>query len=106
MRSQVHSRKFSLALMFVVLTALTAVRASPVDDEAFDVVILQGRVMDPESKLDAVRNIGIQAGKIAAISTEPLTGKRVVEAEGLVVAPGFIDLHQHGQEADNYRFKA
>ena len=69
-------------------------------------VILNGTVMDPESGLNAVRNIAVREGKIAAISTEPLAGKRVIDAKGLVVAPGFIDLHQHGQDPQNYQFKA
>ncbi len=62
--------------------------------------------MDPESGLDAVRNVGIRNGKIAVISTERLDGKQTVEARGLVVAPGFIDLHEHGQEPRNYQFQA
>ncbi len=48
--------------------------------------------MDPESGLDAIRNIGISAGVIKAISAEPLAGRLVIDATGLVVAPGFIDL--------------
>jgi N-acyl-D-aspartate/D-glutamate deacylase len=72
----------------------------------YDLVISGGRVMDPESKLDAVRNIGIRDGKIAAISTSPLSGKTAIDAKGLVVAPGFIDLHEHGQDARNYQFQA
>lgn len=75
-------------------------------DTTYDVAILNGRVMDPESGLDAVRNIGIRDGKIAAVSNESLAGKRVIDARGLVVAPGFIDLHQHGQDPQNYQFKA
>ena len=74
--------------------------------EAFDLVISGGRVMDPESKLDAVRNVGIRDGKIAAISVSPLSGKTTIDGKGLVVAPGFIDLHEHGQEARNYQFQA
>ena len=70
---------------------------------AFDVVIVNGRVIDPESKLDAVRSIGIRGGKIAAIAAGPLQGKTVIDAKGLVVAPGFIDLHAHGQDDENYR---
>lgn len=72
----------------------------------FDTVIANGRVMDPASNLDAVRYIGIRAGKIAAISATPLHGKSSVDAHGLVVAPGFIDLHSHGQTPENYAFKA
>jgi N-acyl-D-aspartate/D-glutamate deacylase len=72
----------------------------------YDLVISGGRVMDPESNLDAVRNIGIRGEKIAAISTSSLSGKTTIEAKGLVVAPGFIDLHEHGQDSRNYQFQA
>lgn len=74
--------------------------------QEFDVVIENGRVMDPASGLDAVRQVGIRDGKIAAISQQPLRGRTVIDAKGLVVAPGFIDLHSHGQTPENYRFKA
>jgi N-acyl-D-aspartate/D-glutamate deacylase len=74
--------------------------------QQYDVVLEGGRVMDPETSLDAVRNVGIQGGKIARISSEPLTGRRVIHASGLMVAPGFIDLHQHGQEPESQRVKA
>lgn len=74
--------------------------------ETYDVVIANGRVMDPESGLDAVRNVGILAGKIRAISTSPLAAKTTLDATGLVVAPGFIDLHEHGQTAEKYRYEA
>jgi N-acyl-D-aspartate/D-glutamate deacylase len=63
-------------------------------------------VLDPATNLDAVRNIGIRAGKIAAISATPLTARTTVDAKGLTVTPGFIDLHSHGQTPENYRFKA
>ena len=62
--------------------------------------------MDPASGLDAPRYIGIRGGKIAAISESPLQGTTIIDAAGLVVAPGFIDLHSHGQTPENYRFKA
>src|SRR5438132_300418 len=74
--------------------------------ELFDVVILHGRVMDPESNLDSIRNVGISGGKIRAISQKELRGKETIEARGLAVAPGFIDLHEHGQEPRNYEFQA
>ena len=75
-------------------------------DVTYDVVIVNGRVMDPESGLDAVRNVGIGGGKIRAISSGALKGKQIIYAKGLVVSPGFIDLHQHGQDAENYAAKA
>ena len=64
----------------------------------YDLVLSGGRVMDPESGLDAVRNIAIQNGKVSAISERPLRGHETVDVSGLVVAPGFIDLHAHGQD--------
>ncbi len=74
--------------------------------EPYDVVILDGRVMDPASNFDAVRNIGIRDGKIAILATERISGRQTINAGGLVVAPGFIDLHSHGQTPENYAFKA
>ena len=61
---------------------------------------------DPESNTDAVRYVGIRGNKIAAISVRPLQGRTVIDAKGLVIAPGFIDLHSHGQDDENYRYKA
>jgi N-acyl-D-aspartate/D-glutamate deacylase len=72
----------------------------------FDVVILNGRVMDPESGLDAVRSVGIRGGSIAAIEPGPLRGRTTIDATGHVVAPGFVDLHRHGQNDENYRYAA
>jgi len=72
----------------------------------YDLVILNGRVIDPESRTDAVRNLGISNSTIKTISSNTLRGRTVIDARGLVVAPGFIDLHQHGQDEENYRFKA
>jgi len=74
--------------------------------QQYDLVLEGGRVMDPETGLDAVRNVGIRDGKIARVSAEALPGKRVIHAAGLVVAPGFIDLHQHGQEPASQYVKA
>ncbi len=92
----------SLAGLLLLARPLAADRAGAV----FDVVILDGRVMDPETNLDAVRNVGISGGKIRAISEKELRGKETIEARGLVVTPGFIDLHEHGQEPRNYQFQA
>jgi N-acyl-D-aspartate/D-glutamate deacylase len=71
--------------------------------EQFDVVVRRGHVIDPDSGLDAVRNIGIQNGRIMAISRGRMRGDLVIDAKGLIVSPGFIDLHAHGQTEENYR---
>ena len=74
--------------------------------ESYDVVIRGGRVIDPETGLDGVRDVGIRGDRISRVSDRPLSGTRVIDAAGLVVAPGFIDLHQHQQDDSAYRLKA
>ena len=74
--------------------------------QTYDLVIANGRVLDPATNLDAVRNIGVRDGKIAAITAAPLDGRTRIDAKGLTVTPGFIDMHSHGQTPENYRFKA
>ena len=80
--------------------------ASVLFAQQYDTVIEGGRVIDPESNLDAVRNVAIQDGRIVHVSVAPLQGRRVIHATGLLVAPGFIDLHQHGQDLPSQRVKA
>jgi N-acyl-D-aspartate/D-glutamate deacylase len=87
-------------------TALFALFTTALYAQTYDVVLSNGRVMDPESGLDAVRNVGIRGHSIAAISQRPLQGRTTIDATGLVIAPGFIDLHSHGQDDENYRYKA
>jgi N-acyl-D-aspartate/D-glutamate deacylase len=74
--------------------------------EMYDVVIFNARVIDPESRLDAIRNVGVSQGTIKAITRAPLIGRTAIDGNGLVLSPGFIDLHQHGQNEENYRYKA
>jgi N-acyl-D-aspartate/D-glutamate deacylase len=93
-------RVHAIVAFLLLATSAHAQRAS------FDIVIHGGRVIDPESHLDAVRDVGIRAGKVAAISARTLQGRTVLDARGLVVAPGFIDLHAHGQDDENYRLFA
>jgi len=89
-------------LLFLTVLLTTTLLAA----QQYDLVLEGGRVMDPETGLDVVRNVGIVDGKIARISDAPLTGRRVIHVAGLVVAPGFIDLHQHGQDIASQRVKA
>ena len=86
-----HKKVFLLLVWCLIVTACT----SETSDVKYDLVISAGRVMDPESGLDAIRNIGIRNGKIENISEEKLEGDILIDATGLVVSPGFIDLHVH-----------
>jgi predicted amidohydrolase len=90
----------------VTLASTTCPAAQSSVHTVYDRVILGGHVMDPASGLDAVRNIGLANGRIAAITTQPVRGRDTVDARGLVVAPGFIDLHAHGQTPETYRFQS
>jgi dihydroorotase len=94
--------RHSIALLAAGAALMLAACASqpPV---AYELVIANGRVIDPESSLDDVRHLGIRGGRIEAVSQTPLTGTRVIDASRLVVAPGFIDLHEHGQQEESYR---
>ncbi len=73
--------------------------------QPYDIAINNGRLIDPESRLDAVRSVGIRAGKIAAISETPLKAENVVDARGLVVSPGFINLHSHSVATAGYQLE-
>lgn len=95
-------RILARALIFGTAITLTTLLHA----QSFDLVIANGRVIDPESGLDQIRNIGISGRTIAAISGDSLTGRAIIDAAGLVVAPGFIDLHAHGQTPETYRYQA
>ena len=86
--------------------ALSTAAAASAQQTVFDRVVINGRVMDPESGLDAARNIGIRDGKVAAISATALVGRDTIDAKGLIVAPGFIDLHVHWHNDEGYRYAA
>jgi N-acyl-D-aspartate/D-glutamate deacylase len=90
-----------MRICFLALTLACAVFGQPLD-----LALNNGRVIDPESGLDAVRHIGVRAGRIAAVSETPLQAKQAIDAKGLVVSPGFIDLHAHGQDLENQRYQA
>jgi dihydroorotase len=93
----------SRTLQLLVLVGLSAPGWS---QDTYDIVISNGRVMDPETGLDAVRNVGIRGQSVVAISESTLNGETEVDATGLVVSPGFIDLHAHGQSARANEFQA
>ncbi|MCR1783813.1 amidohydrolase family protein [Nocardioides carbamazepini] len=71
-----------------------------------DLAIVGGRVVDPETGLDAERNVGIVGGRIASVTADAITARHTVEAHGLVVAPGWIDLHSHAQTVAGGRLHA
>ncbi|MGH9391211.1 MAG: amidohydrolase family protein, partial [Vicinamibacteria bacterium] len=104
--------KTRFAWVFILCLLWAASAAAQVRD--LDLVLAGGRVLDPETGLDAKRDVGIAAGSIAAISERSegslssrlKPGGILVDARGQIVAPGFIDLHAHGQTNRANEFQA
>jgi N-acyl-D-glutamate deacylase len=69
-------------------------------------VIRGGRVVDPASGTDAAADVAVMDGRIVAVGTGLGSAERTIDATGLVVAPGFIDLHAHGQSIPADRMQA
>ena len=88
------SLKIFLCFFLTIYCCNTTIAQSNIQ---YDIVLSGGRVIDPETKLDTIKNVGILNNRIAQISSEPLQGKEIINVSGLVVAPGFIDLHVHGR---------
>lgn len=90
-----------VAFAGLLLALLACDEPAPV----YDVVINHGRVIDPESQLDAVRSIGIRKGKIVAVSETPLAASEEIDASNRVVSPGFINLHSHSVAEAGYQLE-
>ena len=88
--------KIRTSIRLLLATSLLTVSSAFAQD--YDVAILNGRVMDPETNFDGVRNVGVKDGKIVAITEDAITGKETIDAKGHVVAPGFIEGHQHATD--------
>jgi len=84
---------------------IMSISAVLLQSQTYDIVIKGGRVMDPETGFSGVRNVGIRGDRIVEISERPLSGTILIEAKGLVVSPGFIDLHAHGQTNDAHKYQ-
>ncbi len=96
-----ENMKTSTRLLIGLAAAVSFIPAGSAAD--YDLVINNGRVMDPETMYDSIANVGIRAGRIAVITRESIQGEETIDATGLVVAPGFIDTHFHS--VDRYATK-
>ncbi|MEZ5346895.1 MAG: amidohydrolase family protein [Pyrinomonadaceae bacterium] len=87
-------------LMLIILAAISLFAAD------YDIAIIGGRVVDPETGLNEIRNVGIKDGRIASITTEKITAAKIIDARNRIVSPGFIDMHAHGQTIPAARMQA
>jgi N-acyl-D-glutamate deacylase len=94
--------KTSLLILFIFLVSFSYGQQKTTTNDTYDLVILNGRVMDPETNFDGIRNVGVKDGRIALITEESISGKETVDATGKIVAPGFIDTHFHFQMPIGY----
>ncbi|HRI22458.1 MAG TPA: amidohydrolase family protein, partial [Panacibacter sp.] len=75
--------------------------------QSYDIVIKGGHVIDPKNNIDAVMDVAINDGKVAQVANniDAKQALQVVDAKGLYVMPGLIDMHAHvffGTEPDHY----
>ncbi len=88
------------------MTETTMSSVQPNQSGPYDLVIRGGRLIDPETGRDGVGDVAIRDGRIVAVGTVEPGAARSIDARGLVVAPGFIDLHAHGQSVAADRMQA
>jgi len=84
------------------IVALLAVSGRTAQDPSYDLLLKGGHVIDPKNEISAVRDVAITDGKIAAVAENLPEGRarRVVDASGLYVTPGLVDIHVNVFAAD------
>jgi dihydroorotase len=72
----------------------------------FDLLLRGGRVIDPASGIDGMKDVAIRSGRIAAVQSDilPASAREVVDVSGKIVLPGLIDTHAHVYQYVSGRF--
>ena len=99
-------RGSSAILSMLVLFCGLLAAMDPAVAADYDIVILNGRVMDPETLYDGVANVAIKDGRIVEITKKAITGKETIDATGHVVAPGMVDTHFHSLDGLSMKMAA
>jgi N-acyl-D-amino-acid deacylase len=91
-----RTRNLSLTTVLSLFALLSYPAGTRAADPIYDVVIANGKIVDGSGNPWSYGNVAIENGRIARIGKfDPTLGKRVIDAKGMVVSPGFIDLHTH-----------
>ncbi|MDT0556144.1 amidohydrolase family protein [Patiriisocius hiemis] len=96
----------SLGYVLILFIFLSCGQKKDTSNTTYDIVIENARVIDPETSTDQVLNVAISGDKIAEISTHKLAGKKMIDGNGKILSPGFIDLHAHGQTNKENEYQA
>src|SRR5659263_279175 len=85
-----RSKSLFIILMLVMKTSFAMA-------QTYSIVIKGGHLIDPKNNIDGVMDLAINDGKVAVIAKniDPKEGKQVVDASGLYITPGLIDIHAH-----------
>lgn len=95
-----HAAGIAVALLLLSCSDSTRIESAPRGREPFDLILRGGSVLDGTGKPAAVGDIGIRGDTIVAVGRlDPEGATRVIDASGLTVAPGFIDLLGNSQAA-------
>lgn len=107
--NRITIRTFTMQKLFLIFFSILSIQAmAQKADPVYAIIIKGGHVIDPKNSINEVMDVAIdKAGKIAAVSKniDPKSAARVVNAKGLYVTPGIIDMHTHnfaGTEPDKY----
>ncbi len=92
-------------IRLLCLVAMLGAAAGAAQEPPFDLVIRGGRVIDPETRVDRIANVGIRGSTVVTVTDAPIAGARVIDARGRVVAPGFIDILSGAITPEGGRYK-
>jgi dihydroorotase len=91
----VSRREFLSAAASGAVMAARATRPSAAQPARYDLIVRGGRVIDPSVRLDAIRDVAISGGRIAAVESTIADAGETIDARGKLVVPGLIDIHTH-----------
>ena len=84
-----------LSIICILLFGCQNQETNKEENSDFDLVILNVRIIDPETGIDSTLNLGVKNGTIQKLTTAKIKGSKQIDGTGKIACPGFIDLHSH-----------